>query len=218
MNILVIAAHPDDEVLGVGGAIIKYVQKGNNVYVAMITDGCSGVYEESKKGILKNSMEECRKILGVKEIFNLDFPNQKLDIVPLIEISQAIEKVIKKVNPEIVYMHNESDVNQDHRVIYNAGLIATRPIQPSKISEVLTYETLSSTEWNFGKSFLPNYFIDISSVIDKKIRAFSKYKTEVKEFPHPRSIEGIKTLAKYRGMQSGLQYAEAFKIIWKRVP
>jgi LmbE family N-acetylglucosaminyl deacetylase len=218
MKVLVIAAHPDDEVLGLGGTLIRHVKDGDEVFVAMMTDGCSGVYDKSKKAVLEKSLENCRKVLGVKKIFKLGFDNQMLDVTPLLKMSQAISNVITEVRPERVYLHYSGDVNQDHTAVYNAGLIATRPFASDSVNEVLIFETPSSTEANLteGSGFNPDYFVNIEKEIDKKIEAFSNYKTEIKDFPHPRSKDGLLTLARYRGMQSRLKYAEGFKTLWRR--
>ena len=163
-------------------------------------------------------MKKCSKILGIKKVFQLGLPNQELDNIPLIKISQAIEKVIAEVKPERVFLNHDKDTNQDHKALYEAGIIATRANAQSFIKEVILYETHSSTESNLteGACFEPNLFIDITDEIEKKIEAFSCYTTEVRKWPHPRSAEGIRTLAKYRGMQAGFLFAEAFRILYKR--
>ena len=214
-NVLVISAHPDDEVLGVGGTINKHVNEKDNVFVLFITDGASNVYPEEKVNKLKESAKKCAKELGIKKTFYADLPNQLLDELPLLKIAQTIEKVIEEVKPSIIYTHSRMDTNQDHRVVFEATLIAARPLPESSVKRILSYETLSSTEWRVlpNQMFTPNYFVDISKYIDKKIKAFSCYTTEAKDFPHPRSAKGIRSLAEYRGISIGVEAAEAFVLI-----
>lgn len=215
MNVLVIACHPDDEVLGVGGTILKHVASEDRVHVAMVTDGCSGVYDPGKTGIVAESMRRCAKHLGIAEIHELSLPNQKLDTLPVIELSQRLEKVIAEVKPEIVYMHAKNDVNQDHQALYRAGLIATRSYSNQGIKAVYLYEVLSSTDAG-DAPFDPDYFVDIGPFLERKIEAFSFYGTEVKAPPHPRSLEAVRALASVRGLKVNLLAAEGFVTSWRK--
>ena len=150
----------------------------------------------------------------MKEIKFLDYADQKLDMVPLSELSQKIETVVKEWKPNVVYTHFWDDINQDHRQVYEATAIAVRPLPKSKISQFIVFETPSSTEWGSKRtSFSPNLFIDITKVINKKLQAFGKYKDEVMQYPHPRSKESITNRAKFWGNTVGLEFAESFMIV-----
>ena len=211
MKILIVAAHPDDEILGVGGTILKHKEKGDEVFVCMVTKGYKPEWSEE---FIKTKLIEAKKVdnlLGIKKRFFCDFPTVKLNTIPHGKINEKISEIIKKIDPNIVYTHFEKDVNRDHGIIFNAIMVATRPINKKKI-KVICFETLSSSEWNH-ESFSPNFYVDIGKFIKRKIEAFSIYKSEVKKYPHPRSREGIEILAKKRGMEISLPYAEAFIIV-----
>jgi LmbE family N-acetylglucosaminyl deacetylase len=209
MNVLIVAAHPDDEVLGIGGTILKHVENGDNVYVCIVTKA----YEPQwTKEYIENKIREqaeIDKILKIKKRYNLDFPTVKLNAVPHGEINKKIDEIVNKVAPDIIYTHSEGDVNFDHTLIYRACAVAARP--PKKI-KLICYETLSETEWN-NRSFLPNSWVNIGKYIDQKIKAFETYRSEIKEPPHPRNAEGIKILARKRGSEICAEYAEAFMLI-----
>lgn len=204
---MVISAHPDDEVLGCGGTIARFTEEGNEAYVCIVCDGISARNRDDH-----NEMEKCSKesakILGVKEVYFLNFKDQRLDELPIIEINKAIEKIINKIKPEIVYTHYKGDLNKDHRIVSEATKVAVRPFS-STIKKLYEYEVMSSTEWGFDE-FRANTFVDITKTIAKKLDAFSKYKTETKEYPHPRSIEGLKVKSKQNGIKAGFEFAEAF--------
>jgi N-acetylglucosamine malate deacetylase 1 len=208
MKILVIAAHPDDEVLGVGGTISKSVKKGDEVYVSIISEGVSAQYED-KERFLKLRRDAClnsARLLGVKEVFFHDFPDAKLENIPKPEIIKIIEEDIKKVNPQRIYTHHGSDLHKDHQIVFETTLVAAR-----RIPEIFCYEILGTTNKKpNSERFKPNTYVDISKEIEKKLRAIGFYETETKEFPCPISLEAIKTLAKYRGVESRLNAAEAF--------
>jgi LmbE family N-acetylglucosaminyl deacetylase len=211
-NILVICAHPDDESLGLGGTLAFHASCGDAVHVLMFATGQYG-RDESKKGISerKKQGEKAFKILGVKKFQFLNYDDQKLDIVPLTELTKAIENAIKKWKPIIIYTHFWGDVNQDHRRVYEATLIASKPKLGSPIKQVICYETPSSTDITYGSNnFIPNFFVDIKKFIKKKNQAVVQYKKEISTFPHPRSIEAINNRAKFWGSLVNLECAEAF--------
>ena len=208
MKILVIAPHPDDEVLGMGGTIKKLSPK-NNITLLIMTDGASAQYSDKKMiKVRKESCKKSSKILGISEIKFLNFQDMKLDSVPQLEINQEIEKIIKKIQPKIVFTSPKNDLNRDHGVTFNSTLVATRP-SSSGVKKVFSYELPGYTK----KPFSPNHYENITKQFVHKIKAFKMYKSEIMKFPHPRSIESIENLAVYRGIQAGIAKAESFELI-----
>tara|TARA_Y100000741_G_C18243567_1_gene554597 strand:- start:912 stop:1550 length:639 start_codon:yes stop_codon:yes gene_type:complete len=208
MKILVIAPHPDDEVLGMGGTIKKLSPK-NDITLLIMTDGASAQYSDKKMiKVRKESCKKSSKILGISEIKFLNFKDMKLDSVPQLEINQEIEKIIKKIQPKIVFTSPKNDLNRDHDVTFNSTLVATRP-SSSGVKKVFSYELPGYTK----KPFSPNHYEDITKQFVHKIKAFKMYKSEIMKFPHPRSIESIENLAVYRGIQAGIAKAESFELI-----
>lgn len=222
-TILVVAAHPDDEILGVGGTVAKHNAMGGKVYALILGEGQTS-RGESRQDIAREVVEELHKDtqdsakkIGYEQVFFMDFPDNRFDQVDLLDIVKKVEKCIRELQPEIIYTHYSGDLNIDHQCTARAVLTATRPIGTYPVKEIYAFETLSSTEWNFDYSvhsgFSPNVYTDISNYYEKKEKAMSCYKSELCEFPHPRSLEGMKTLARMRGMTIGKEYAEAFMLI-----
>lgn len=218
MKILVIAPHPDDEVLGCGGTIKKHTQSGDEVYLCVVTKpytpDWTQEYIENKKEEIKASNE----VLDIKETFFLDLPTVKLDTVGQKKINDLISDCVKKVNPEIIFIPFFGDINKDHQLVSQASIVALRPKPGSQIKKVFLYEVPSETEWakpaqKIEEVFMPNHYEDISDFLEDKLKAMESYKSELKEYPHPRSLEGIKVLAQKRGMEAGLKYAEAFMVL-----
>lgn len=209
MNILVIAAHPDDEVLGMGGTIKKMSKMKNKVHLCVVSEGASAQYKDKK--MIKQRQESCiksSKILGISKIDFLDFQDMRLDDIPHLEINQALEKIISKIKPKFVFTTPNNDLNKDHSIVFESSLVATRP-HNTKVKKLISYEIPGLT----NSPFIPNLYENIFSELKIKIEAFKCYKSEVNKFPHPRSIEVINSISKIRGMESGLKNAEAFKII-----
>src|SRR3989338_2886608 len=223
-KVLVVAAHPDDEVLGCCGAIARHSVEGDEVWVLILSEGFmarKGEFaKERKKGlkILRKSAKKASKTLGVGRLILKDFPDNKFDSVALLDIIQSIESVMSEFKPNIVYTHDYSDVNIDHRRVAEAVESATRPMKHSLVNQVLAFEVPSSSEWNFAKRsfFRANVFIDIKNQINKKVTALEHYSSEIRNFPHPRSIDYVRALAIVRGGQSGFIAAEGFSLIYKR--
>ena len=224
MKVLVIAAHPDDEVYGVGGTIVKQVKCGDVVYVCLLTEGVTTQYRNTRDEIsLTNLIEQKKKetlkaakILGIKEVFFFDLPDMRLDTIAHSEVNQPIEECIVKLLPDIVYTHHWGDVNKDHRLAFESTMVAVRPGLNSPIKRVLIYETPSSSEWNapiLTNQFMPNIFVDISDVLPLKIQAMEAYESELRPFPHPRSIEAVTIYAKKRGLEVGKKVVECFMLI-----
>ena len=215
MNVLVIACHPDDEVLGCGGTILKHVKEGDKVYLCVVTNAIESL-KLSKKQADSRRLEviNSSSILKIKKTFFLDLPSVRLDTIPIFEVIKKLSGVIKEVNPQVVYTHNSSDPNQDHKIVHQASIVATRPLPDLSIKKVVVYEVPSSTTYSFFKNpFSPNMFVDIESFMNRKIKALAVYKSEVKKYPHPRSGKGIKIYALFRGLMCGKKCAEAFEII-----
>ncbi|EAK5848086.1 PIG-L family deacetylase [Campylobacter lari] len=215
-KILIIAAHPDDEVLGCFGAVSKMVKQGYEAYTLILGEGKTSRNEENienQKSILENELILANNIIGVKKIFREYFPDNSFDKVALLEIVKAIENIKNEIKPDIIFTHYENDLNIDHQITYQATITATRSLLDESVKEIYSFEVLSSTEWKYPLSFSPDVFYDISDTLNLKLKAMSCYKSELKDFPHPRSLEGIELNAKYNGMRVGLKYAEAFKSI-----
>jgi LmbE family N-acetylglucosaminyl deacetylase len=221
-RILVIAAHPDDEVLGVGGTMAGHVQRGDQVSVLIITDGVT-----SRHNVTEPQKVAARKAcdtLGVQDVRFVNLPDQRLDDMPLLELIKPIANQVKELRPQVVYTHHRGDANQDHRAIFAATLVAVRPFGDNPVEQVLCYEVASSTEWgpSFPEwAFLPNVFVDISATLETKVEAFKAYRetfeSELRPFPHPRSPEVVRINAQHRGVSVGMQAAEAFILVRKLV-
>lgn len=219
-KILVVAAHPDDEVLGCGGTVARLVRQGYAAFTLILGEGITsrenvGDRQKKQKEIikLKKQAKKANKIIGVKKVFFFDLGDNRFDMVPLLDIVNIVEKVKNGVKPDIVFTHYRKDLNIDHQITYKAVITATRPIKGETVKEIYSFETPSSTEWSYPLSFCPNVFFDISKNINIKLKALKKYKTELRDFPHPRSLKGVELAAKFRGMNVGLEYAEAFESI-----
>ena len=214
MKILVIAPHPDDEVLGCGGTIAKYSRFGNETHLCVVTKAYPPEWAEEFIKNRPREVEAAGDVLGIKNIYFLDFLTVKLDSVPQKELIAKIYEVIKKVEPDVMYIPHIGDLNKDHRLVFEASLVAARPIN-NRIKKILSYETLSSTEWGAPiVPFVPNVYEEISSDdFEKKMKAMAVYESELKIFPHPRSPEAIEVLAKKRGTEAGLKLAEAFMLL-----
>jgi len=222
-KILVVAAHPDDEVLGCGGTIARLTSEGNCVYTLILGEGVTSrdrkrdlAKRENEIVELKKKAEDANKILGVKKVYTYDFPDNRFDTVSLLDIIKTIEKIKKDIKPDIVFTHHYGDLNIDHQITFKAVMTAFRPTKDESVKEIYSFEIPSSTEWNAPSSltyFMPDYFVDISKTIKLKVRAMKEYKCEIREYPHPRSIESIEIKAKQRGIQVGLEAAEAFEVL-----
>ncbi len=216
-NIIVISAHPDDEIIGAGGTLLKHVANGDQVFWLIVTN----VFEEqgfSKERVESRQVEidSVAKMLGIKEIYKLNYPTMTLTSSTLLKMVPEISKIFSTVRPEIIYCLNRSDAHSDHRVTFDAVMACTKSFRYPYIKQVLMYECISETEFApalFEKVFLPNYFVDISSYLDKKIEIMKIYESELAEHPFPRSIRNLKALATFRGASVGVEYAEAFQLL-----
>ena len=215
-NILVIAPHPDDEVLGCGATIRKYINDGNKVFVLIATRGSSRLFNQIRIDNVRSEALEAHKILGITKTFFLDYPAPELDTVPMADISHDFSKIITENKIEVVFLPHRGDIHNDHRVVFNAGLVASRPVGNCTVKEIYAYETLSETEWAapFGEdAFIPTCFINVEETIEVKKEALKCFKSQLKDFPNPRSLETIEALSMFRGSTVGFKNAEAFMII-----
>jgi len=221
LQVLVIAAHPDDETIGAGGTIARHVARGDQVYWCVVTQGYSPPWSEETLAAARRQIDDVQEVLGIQEVFIQEvflcgFPTVKLNTVPHIDLCSALQRVVDQVQPEVVYMTPRDDINQDHRIVYEATLVATRPLPGSPVRRVLSYEISPTSRFGLpsgSSGFVPNVFVDISQYLDKKLKALSCYKTELREYPHPRSLEGLRLLAEERGLSVGLKAAECFQLI-----
>ena len=221
-KILVVAAHSDDEVLGAGATIAKHALRGDEVYCLILGEGITSRYTQQEKviqeelGHLKLETEQSAKILGIKELFFKDFPDNRFDTVPLLEIVKAIEHVKEELKPDAIYTHHQGDLNIDHQMTFKAVLTACRPTKDETVKEIYSFEVPSSTDWNSPDAqnyFMPNVFMDITETLDKKIEALKAYQGELREYPHPRSPEALRAIAHRWGSMVGCEAAEAFELI-----
>ena len=219
-KILIVAAHPDDEVLGCFGTVARLIQEGYEVYTLILGEGKTSRDEErqveNKKDeieLLNDEIQNANNAIGIKKVFVESFPDNRFDSVDLLDIIKVVSKVKDEVKPDIIFTHYEHDLNIDHQITYKAVVTATRPMQDECVKEIYSFEILSSTEWNYPISFSPDTYYDISDTLDLKIKTMEEYTSELCEYPHPRSLEGIDLNAKYQGMRVGKKAVEAFKCI-----
>ena len=218
-NILVIASHPDDEVLGVGGTILNYSSRGYSVDVLFLSSGVGSRDNEREDKLSRiSSAHAALKLLGCRETIHGDFPDNAFDSVGILKIAKFIEAQIERLRPTVIFTNFHGDLNVDHRITAEATLIASRPKPDSPVNELYFYEVLSSTGWRFGSElFRPNYFSDITSTIDNKLLALNAYGVEIDAPPNARSLESVRALAQTRGNFIGVSFAEAFEVGFIRV-
>ncbi len=216
-NIIIISAHPDDEVLGAGGTILKHKKKGDNIYWLITTS----IFEEqgfSKDRVMSRQKEiqQVAQKLGVERVFKLDFPTMALSTESLIDMVPKVSKIFTEVEPDIVYCLNRSDAHSDHRITFDAVMACTKSFRYPFIKQVLMYECISETEFApqlHEKVFIPNYFVDVTDFFEEKIEIMKIYESEIGEHPFPRSLRNMEALAIYRGASVGVEYAEAFQLV-----
>lgn len=217
---LIIASHPDDEVLGCGGTIAKLVEEGGKVFIVFLADGVNS--RKAEEIVLKNELIERRaaalkacSILGVTDVLFCDFPDNEMDNVTLLSITKKVEEIIEIFLPDTVFTHHVGDVNIDHQLTHKAVITACRPQIGKSVKHIFSFETPSSTEWQppySAPAFIPNCFIDISNTLTKKLLALEAYSFEMRAWPHSRSIKGVEHLVRWRGASIGTEAAEAFMI------
>jgi len=222
MVVLVVAAHPDDEVLGCGGTIARLAREGHEVHIAILGEGItsrSRTRDEASRvdaEALRARAREVAKLLGGRSLLTQDLPDNRFDTVPLLDVVKVVEEWVGAIRPQVVNTHHSGDLNIDHSVVHRAVLTATRPIAGCDIMEICAFEVPSSSEWAFGqftKPFQPNVFVDVSETLGLKLRAMRLYETEARPFPHPRSREALRAAALKWGSVAGLKAAEAFELV-----
>ena len=210
-RILVIAAHPDDELLGCGGTVALHARDGDCVTSVIACEGESLRYGPNGVGQAAHT-RRAADVLGVRDVRQFGFPDQRLDTMPLLEVIGPLERVVRDVQPQIVYCQFGGDANRDHEILFRALLVATRPVERS-IQAVYAFDTASSTEWGYPRAFLPDTWVDITSTLDQKLAAMACYESEVREYPHPRSLDALRFRAKAWGNQNCVDAAEVFMTV-----
>lgn len=222
MSVLVVAAHPDDEILGCGGTMTRLAREGHEVRIAILAEGMSSRYahrEDADPQQLQHlhaRAQQAADKVGAKELVLCKLPDNRLDTVPLLDVVKTVEDLVARFRPETIYTHHPGDLNVDHGVIHRAVLTATRPVSGQCVRDLYAFEVPSSTEWAFQRlepSFRPNVFVDVADSLETKIAALGCYDTEIRKFPHPRSAEALRAIAVRWGSVVGLPAVEAFELI-----
>lgn len=216
-NIIVISAHPDDEVLGVGGALLRHKAKGDKIFWLVTTciteeQGFSADRVASREQEIKSVATE----LGIEKTYILDYPTMSLSTESLISMVPKISEIFSESKPEIIYCLNRSDAHSDHRITFDAVMACTKSFRYPFIKQVLMYECISETEFAPSlpeKTFMPNYYVDISDYLSQKLEIMKIYESEIGEHPFPRSLRNLEALATFRGASVGVEYAEAFQLV-----
>lgn len=222
MNILVIAAHPDDEILGCGGTMARLAHEGHDIFIAIFGEGITSRYHSPEQAdrsaveTLHRTSHEAAVTIGARDLFVYHLPDNRFDTVPLLDIVKIVEELMDRLKPQVIYTQHGGDLNIDHQVLHRAVLTATRPVPGQMVRDIYAFEVASSTEWAFQQfepHFRPNTFVDISDTLEIKIEALTKYKSEIRVFPHPRSPEALRSIARHWGSVVGCEAAEAFELI-----
>ena len=222
MKVLVVAAHPDDEVLGCGATLARLGREGHAVHIAIMGEGITsrhaqrGQADAGQLALLHRNARAAADKVGAKEVTLYKLPDNRLDTVALLDIVKLVEELVDKLKPEVIYTHHPGDLNVDHGIVHRAVLTATRPIVGQPVREIYAFEVPSSTEWAFQRfqpSFRPNVFVDVTGTLETKIAAMGCYDSEARKFPHPRSPEALRAIATRWGSVVGCQAAEAFELV-----
>ena len=225
-NVLVFAAHPDDELLGVGGTVRRLVNEGITVRAIILAEGLTSRADSreeadlSELDKLQSDARQAAMIVGYKSIEFCGFPDNRMDSVDLLSIIKVISKYIEKYQPDTIFTHHHGDLNIDHRRTCEAVLTACRPMKGCFVCQIYAFETPSSTEWNYNYEnlFRPNVYVDVTDTLNAKIEGMACYESESTKYPHPRSAEALNALAEYRGSNVGYKKAEAFMLLRHSIP
>ena len=220
-SILVVAAHPDDEVLGCGGVLARHAAEGDTVHILIVAEGATS--RDARRdphgrgpelAALGAAASHAAAAIGAEEPHMLGLPDNRLDSLPLLDVIKPIEAAVEAVAPEIVYTHHAGDLNVDHRIVHQAVVTACRPLPGAPVRAIYAFETVSSTEWqSAGEVFRPQRWVDIEPFLDRKMRALEAYEAEMRPFPHARSFDAVEALARWRGASAGLKAAECFMVV-----
>ena len=222
MKVLVLAAHPDDEVLGCGGTMARLAHRGHAVFCAILAEGITSRYAQREAAdqvlldTLHSASHRVAALLGIKQLFMYNLPDNQLDTVAMLDVVKIIEGLVDQIQPEVVYTQHGGDLNVDHGIVYRAVLTATRPMAGTPVKKIYAYEVASSTEWafqQFSPRFRPNTFVDIHDTLNLKLQAMQIYESEARVFPHPRSPEALTAIAHRWGSVVGVEAAEAFELV-----
>ncbi|WP_433503780.1 PIG-L deacetylase family protein [Pseudonocardia halophobica] len=215
-TVVVLAAHPDDELLGIGGTLAKHARAGDEVHAVILAEGATSRYDADMVDVLADAAKRAADVLGLASVRNCSLPDQRLDALPLVDVTQTIERVLGELQPETVYTHFPGDVNCDHGVVGRAAWTACRPYAAPLLRRFAVFETPSSTEWAWPTSdaaFTPGLFVDISDTLDTKLRAMACYASELRTYPHPRSLQALAERAAYWGSRVGRPAAEPLHVL-----
>lgn len=215
-NVLVVAPHPDDEVLGCGATMAKHAHSGDDVHVVVVTRGISELFAPETVVRVRAESARAHEMLGVRSVRYLEFPAPKLDSVPGYLLADSIRTAILELKPDIIYLPHRGDIHNDHKVVFLATCVACRPGPQMSVGKLLCYETPSETEWgalSTADAFTPTVFVDVTEFIDRKLDASECFESQIKPAPHPRSRAGLDALARLRGATVHTQAAEAFVLI-----
>jgi len=219
---LVVVAHPDDEVLGCGGTIARLASDGCDIYIAIMGEGITSRYAspaEARRELVEQLHARSRDVarhLCAKEVLLFNLPDNRFDTVPLLDIVKIVEDLITRLGPDVIYTHHAGDLNIDHQITNRAVITAARPLAGCPVKEIYSFEVPSSTEWAFQQSgpvFCPNVFVDIAATLEAKVEAMQLYESEARPFPHPRSPDALRAIARRWGVTVGVEAAEAFQLI-----
>lgn len=221
LSVACIVAHPDDEVLACGASLARHAEAGHRVETMIMAVGLDarGPATAEAHAVHCAAAQTAATRLGIPAPHFGGFADNRMDDVVLLDVIKTVEAFVDEVQPQVIYTHHRSDLNVDHRIVHDAVLTAARPMQGTNVVRILAGETLSSTEWQplTAPAFIPNVFHDAGATIEAKVAALEAYSGEIRPFPHPRSAEGIRALAAFRGAQSGFLAAEAFMLIRERI-
>lgn len=214
-KVAAIFAHPDDEILGCGGALAWHASKADEIRILILATGLRsrGSIDNAAIVRLRDEAHKSADVIGAKAIEFADFPDNKMDSVPLLEVVKRVEMFLAGFGADIIYTHHDGDLNVDHLVVHRAVMTARRPLPNAGPIEIIACEVNSSTEWGLPTQspFIPTDFLDITSYVEHKVRALEQYRGEIRPWPHPRSSEGVRALARWRGFQCGVEAAEAYR-------
>ncbi|MGW2519706.1 PIG-L deacetylase family protein [Streptomyces sp. NPDC001617] len=214
-TVLVLAAHPDDELLGAGATLARHVRDGDAVHAVVLTEGASSRYREGLAEDLAKSAQRAAQVLGLASLELWSLPDQRLDALPLIDVVQQVETKVDALRPDLVYTHFPGDVNTDHGVVARAAWTACRPYVLPGLRRFAVFETPSSTEWAWSADspFTPSLYVDVTRTLDVKLEAMSCYETELRDPPHPRSLQALRERAGYWGSRVGRPAVEPFQVL-----